>query len=280
MSNREAGTSPSQTFDLDAYLARIGYGGPLTPNLTTLRALHALQPARIPFENLDPLLGRPVRLDLASLQAKLIGERRGGYCFELNLLFAAALAALGFSVTNLSARVRWMAPPERPDGARGHMLICVDLDEGPHLVDVGFGGHLFAAPIRLEPDIEQSGPAGKFRLTGGGHILTLQVLLADVWQDAYRFTFEPQVFADFEVASWFTSTNPASYFVTNLLAERLTPEGRFSISNTRLTHRRSDGSVEQRTLAGHRELGEALETGLAITPPVDPAEIWARLPKD
>ena len=110
----------SEAFDLDAYLARIGYAGPRTPTLATLRAIHALQPAAIPFESLDPFLRRPVPLDLASLQAKLVGQRRGGYCFELNGLFAAALKALGFSVTPLSGRVRWMAPPDRPESARTH----------------------------------------------------------------------------------------------------------------------------------------------------------------
>jgi N-hydroxyarylamine O-acetyltransferase len=144
----------SDGFDLAGYLARIGYSGPRRVDLTTLRAIHRLQPAAIPFENLDPLLGRPVALDLASLQAKLVGGRRGGYCYELNTLLAAALEALGFSVVRLGARVRWRAPPEQPDGARTHMLLRVDLAEGPHLVDVGFGGRLFAGPLRLDPDSE------------------------------------------------------------------------------------------------------------------------------
>ena len=104
----------SETFDLDAYFGRIGYAGPRAADMATLQAIQALHPAAIAFENLDPLLGRPVRLDLASIQQKLIGTRRGGYCFEQNTLLAAALEALGFKVTRLAARVRWMLPPERP----------------------------------------------------------------------------------------------------------------------------------------------------------------------
>src|SRR5260221_10485109 len=115
----------SDAFDLDAYLTRIGFTGAPQADLATLTSIHALQPAAIPFENLDPLLGRPVTLDLAGLQAKLVQGRRGGYCFELNSLLAVALEALGFSVIRLAARVRWRAPPERPVGARTHMLLRV-----------------------------------------------------------------------------------------------------------------------------------------------------------
>ena len=102
--------------DLDGYFARIGYRGPRTPTFSTVQAIHALHSASIPFESLDPLLGRKVALDLASLQGKLVGGRRGGYCFEQNALFAAVLEALGLSVTTLGGRVRWMAPPGRPRG--------------------------------------------------------------------------------------------------------------------------------------------------------------------
>src|SRR5689334_4410545 len=100
--------------DLDAYFARIGYSGPQTATASTLHAIHALHPAAIPFENLDPVLGKPVRLDQDSLQRKLIWARRGGYCFEQNCLFKAVLEQLGFAVTGLAAREVWMAPRERP----------------------------------------------------------------------------------------------------------------------------------------------------------------------
>ena len=97
--------------DLDAYCARIGYDGPREATLESLRALHNLHPQAIPFENLDPLLKRPVKLDAASLQAKLVEGGRGGYCFEHNSLFAHVLRALGFKVQEATARVRWSVPP-------------------------------------------------------------------------------------------------------------------------------------------------------------------------
>src|SRR5438552_14153171 len=94
-------------FDLDAYLRRIEYGGELRPSAGALQALHAAHATHIPFENLDILLGRPILIDVGSVQNKLVTLRRGGYCFEQNLLFATAVEALGFAVTKLAARVRF-----------------------------------------------------------------------------------------------------------------------------------------------------------------------------
>jgi arylamine N-acetyltransferase len=97
---------------LDAYFARIGYEGPRTSTLATLRALHELHPAAIPFEAIDVLLERGVDLSPEAVEAKLITARRGGYCFEQNGLFQRVLAALGFEVEPLIARAVWMAPPD------------------------------------------------------------------------------------------------------------------------------------------------------------------------
>lgn len=267
-------------FDLDAYCARIGYDGPRAPTLEVLNALHARQVDAIPFENLTPLLGEPVLLDTAALQAKMVAQRRGGYCFELNGLFKAALEAIGFSVTGLAARVRWMAPPERPDGALNHMAMRVDLDDGPWLADVGFGGHLMAGPIRMTADVEQATPAGVLRLVPHGVSLTLQTELPDGWFDLYRFRDEAQSAADYEVFSWHTSAHPSSFFRSMLIAERLTPERRITLFNTKLTERFADGRVAQRALAGAADLAKALERDFAIAPTASAEAIFARLPAD
>jgi N-hydroxyarylamine O-acetyltransferase len=269
----------SEPFDLDAYLERIGYAGPRVSTLATLQAIHALQPASIPFEGLDPFLQRPVPLDLASLQAKLVGQRRGGYCFELNMIMAAALEALGFSVTYLAGRVRWMAPPERPHSPRTHTLLRADLEEGAYLVDVGFGGHLLASPIRLERNVEQSTPASVVRLIGTGETYMLQALLPKGWQDMYLFTLEPQHAIDYEVANWFTSTNPGSRFRAALLVERLTPERRISLLNTKVTERRPGTAASERFLTNAGELADVFDKDFGVTLPVDPDEVWDRLPK-
>lgn len=135
------------TLDLDAYLRRIGYAGALDPGSATLEALHLAHASRIPFENLDILLGRPIRLDLGSLQAKLVRDGRGGYCFEQNLLLAAVLGRVGFDVTPLAARVRYRITRAVP---RTHALLVVETGGERWLADVGFGleGLLMPVPLR------------------------------------------------------------------------------------------------------------------------------------
>jgi N-hydroxyarylamine O-acetyltransferase len=263
--------------DLDAYLRRIGYVGAREPTLGVLCELHALHPAAIPFENLDPLLGRGVSLDPEALQAKMLGARRGGYCFEQNALFRAALEALGFAVTPLIARVVWNAPPDRPLGPRSHMLLKVDLAEGPRIADVGFGGQLASAPLKLIPGLEQATAEAVLRLRADGEALVVETLLPSGWASMYRFTLEPAELADYEVGNWYTSTHPASLFTTHLLAERLTPEVRASLFDTRLTRRYPDGRAEVTDLATPDALARALDEDLAITPPVDAGTLFAKL---
>ena len=264
--------------DLDAYLARIGFDGPREPTLEVLRTLHRLHPAAIAFENLDPLRGRPVSLDLGALEAKMVRERRGGYCFEQNALFRAALSMLGFAVTPLIARVVWMAPPEAPLGGRSHMLLKVDLEEGSYLADVGFGGHLFSAPLNFAPGLEQATAESILRLTLAGDALVLETRLPAGWTSLYRFTMEPAEQSDYEVSNWFTSTFPTHLLTTNLLAERLASGVRSSLINTKLTRRYPDGRMEIVDLKSPADLARALEVDLGLPPPDDIEALFAKLP--
>src|SRR5262245_55161961 len=138
--------------ELSAYLARVGLAAPPPPTADGLAALHIAHATHIPFENIDVLLRRPIRLDSASLHRKLVADRRGGYCFEQNALLASVLEQLGFRVTRLAARVRYRASRLLP---RTHMLLAVELDGGTHLADVGFGGSGPLLPLRLEAGAEQ-----------------------------------------------------------------------------------------------------------------------------
>jgi N-hydroxyarylamine O-acetyltransferase len=269
----------SETFDLAGYLNRIGYAGPHASTLSVLRELHALHPAAIPFENLDPLLGRRVDLDVPALEAKIIGRKRGGYCFEQNTLFATALDALGFDVTRLAARVRWMAPPHEPEGPRSHMLLRVDIDGAAYIADVGFGGYILAGPLRFTSGLEQDDWGNRLRFVESGGRYTLQIHRSGDWHDIYRFALDLQLPADYIVSNWWTSTRPGFLLTENLLAERLTLEARYSLFNAHLTTRHADGRIEERTIGGSDELGLVLTETLAIEPPVPVAEIWARLPK-
>ncbi len=197
-------------FRLNNYLARIGFDGAIAPNLATLAAIHAAHVDAIPFEGLDPLLRRPVKLDLASLQDKLVDGRRGGYCHEQNTLFKGALEAIGFPVTGVGGRVRWMSPPDAPLGPREHMLLKIDLAEGPHLADVGFGACALDRPLQLKTDVEQRTAMGTYRLNENGGRFWLSAKQPAGWRTMYAFNLEPQIPADYELANWFTSTKPAA----------------------------------------------------------------------
>src|SRR5262249_29151135 len=132
--------------DLAAYLERIQYRGDPRPDVTTLHDLHLAHATHVPFENLDVLLGRPIRLDLDSLQAKIVRGRRGGYCFEQNVLLAAVLEHVGFRVDRLAARVRYRAQHVLP---RTHMLLRVEVEGRSWMCDVGFGSEGLLLPMPL-----------------------------------------------------------------------------------------------------------------------------------
>jgi len=195
--------------DLPAYLRRIGLEAAPPATAEGLAALHRAHAGAIPFENLDILLGRPIRLDVPSLEAKLVAARRGGYCFEQNTLFAAALEGLGFGVTPLAARVRLGG---RTDGSRTHMLLSVRADGRDWLCDVGFGGGGPWEPLPLEPSGEIAQGRWLFRVVTDGRERVLQNMGPSGWRDLYGFTLEPQLPSDYEVANYHTSTHPESTF--------------------------------------------------------------------
>ena len=207
-------------FDLRAYLRRIGYAGDLSPSRATLEIVHLAHATSIPFENLDILLGVPIRLDLTSLQAKLVAGRRGGYCFEQNALFASALEHLGFTVTRLAARVRYRTDRLLP---RTHMTLRVDVEGMRLLADVGFGADGLLLPVPLD-GIESKQYAWTYRVVDdAAGTQVLQSRRGDRWEDLYAFTHEPQLPVDYEIANYYTSTHPASRFTQMLTAQRIAP---------------------------------------------------------
>jgi N-hydroxyarylamine O-acetyltransferase len=266
------------SFPLAEYLKRIGIDGTVKPDFATLAAIHAAQVDAIPFEDLDPFLGRPVNLDLAGIQKKLLSDRRGGYCFEQNLLLKAALEAIGFSVVALAGRVRWMAPPDSPLGPRSHMLLKVDLPEGPFLADVGFGAFLLDRPLPFDTDIERRTAMGTFLLTRAGGVFSLNVNQPAGWRTAYIFNLEPQLPSDYEVANWYTSTSPRAPFVGTLIMERLTSDRRYKLVDRRLMVQTRDGVVvDERVINSADEFGQVLDQTFRIRPPVPAQEIFGRL---
>ena len=254
-------------FDLDAYLTRIGHTGARDVSLATLRALVARHSASIAFENIDPVAGRAPALDLVSLQRKLIHGGRGGYCYEQNTLFLAALHALGFTAAGLMARVR-RGVPVGVDTARSHMLLRVDLPEGAFLADVGFGGLTPTAPLAFRVGEEQGTPNELFRLLREGSEFTLQSLVGDGWEDVYRFTLQEERPADYEQANWFTATRPGAMFALNLIVTLPAPGVRRMLFNGHFTERRTDGARERRVLRTRAEFSDVLRGvfGLMLSP--------------
>jgi len=223
--------------DLPAYLRRIGYVGEIAPTRQVLEALHLAHATRIPFENIDILLGRPIALDLASIQAKLVHQRRGGYCFEHNLLFAAVLRESGFGLTALAARVRLGTRAMLP---RTHMLLLVEAEGRRWLADVGFGGEGLLLPVPFGTGEAAVQYAWTYRVVEEAKSGTwvLQSRRNDVWVDLYAFTLEAQLAVDYEIANHYMSTHPDSRFVRTLTAQLAGPERRMILRNRELTEDR------------------------------------------
>ena len=261
--------------DLDAYVERIGYTGPREPTIETLRGIHQRHVQAIPFENIDPFAGRPVRLDAASLERKLVRERRGGYCYEQNLLLVHALRGLGFQVAGLAARVLWNVP-EGTMLPRTHMLVLVDLDERAFVADVGFGGLTLTAPLRLDPDVEQATPHEPFRLCRDGDGCVMEARILGQWKPLYRFDLQEQMQADYDMASWYQCNHPQSRFVANLIAARPDADRRYALFNNELAIHHLNGGTERRLLTSAIELGTTLERVFHITLPAAP-ELHAAL---
>nr|WSW67127.1 arylamine N-acetyltransferase [Streptomyces sp. NBC_00995] len=261
--------------DLDAYLARIGWSGERRPTAAVLRSVHRAHALGIPFENLDPVLGVVPSLALADLEAKLVRGERGGYCYEQNTLFAAALRALGFEVTLLCARVVLGAGPGdvRP---RTHMLMRVGVpgEPTPYLADVGFGaaGSLLE-PIALTAGAELHDTPRHHRLVHTPHdgpleLWELQAETGDgVWQGQYAFTVEPFEAPDFDVINWHIATNPRSPFEHLLYVRRTTPDAHLSLTGRTLVVTALDGERTERELADASETARVLADTFGIRPP-------------
>ena len=253
---------------IDRYFERIGYDGPGTSTLETLNDIIHAHVSSIPFENLDPALGRRVDLSLAALEDKIIDRRRGGYCFEQNSLFHAVLEALGFRVRGIGARVR-LGRPRDFIPARTHFFGLVAIDDEQWIVDVGIGGFSPTSAFRLNTDQEQQTPHEPRRIVTSGGSYFHQIRLAGEWQDVYEFTLEDMHPIDRELANWYTSTHPQSHFRNNVMAARALPDGgRLNLLNRELTTRRNDGSSEVRMIASPGDLMETLdrEFGLKLDP--------------
>jgi N-hydroxyarylamine O-acetyltransferase len=256
---------------LPTYLQRINYTGPLTPSTETLHALHVAHLLAVPFENLDIHLGRPIILDEAALYHKIVKQRRGGFCYELNGLFAALLRELGFNVTRLSARVA------RADGSFGpdfdHMALLVELEQR-WLVDVGFGDS-FREPLRLDEPGEQVQASGAYRLTSQQTFEVLKTSKvypawtlwqqdeAGQWQAQYQFTLQPRHLANYAEMCHYHQSSPESHFTQRRICSLATPEGRVTLSNWHLIITQN-GQRREQLLTDRTELTSTLRDYFSV----------------
>jgi N-hydroxyarylamine O-acetyltransferase len=251
-------------FRLDGYLVRLGWSGPLQPTLATLTALLRAHMARIPFENLDVLLGRRVPIDLDSVYAKLVTARRGGYCYEHSTLFRAALEQVGFQPVSHAARVVMVAP--RSASPRTHMFLTVSIGGETFVLDPGFGGAGPLVPVKLVEDREVREGPDAHRMTRRDGEWVLEGRIGGAMTPLWMSTLEAESPIDFEMANHFTSTWADSPFVNRLMLRALTPEGRVSVMNRDVTISRDD-LVEKTQLADRAALRTLLAAHFGIDLP-------------
>jgi N-hydroxyarylamine O-acetyltransferase len=261
----------SDEANLDAYLKRINYSGSIAPILETLEMVHRLHPAAIAFENLNPLMELPVRLQLSDIEQKLLIERRGGYCFEHNLLLKAVLESMDFKVTPLAAGVLWGRAADDPEPPPlDHMALLVDVGGVNYLADVGFGGQVMTAPLRLRADTEQGAPGERYRLLGGHPKWRLESEIGDAWVPLYEFTLAPQTLDDYIAMN----DSAIGRFADDLIAARVEGGKRHALFNARLnTH--ENGETTTRMLTNLLEIRDVLTNVFGIQLPetdkLDPA---------
>jgi N-hydroxyarylamine O-acetyltransferase len=246
--------------DVEKYLERIDYSGSLGPSTQTLRALHRAHMLSVPFENLDIHLGRPIVLDDAALFAKIVGARRGGFCYELNGLFHGLLSRLGFDVQRLSAGVA------RADGSFGpdfdHMTLIVRLED-VWLADVGFGDS-FLEPISLNDAVVSTDPTGAYRVDAQGDSRVMLRQSEDrQWEPQYRFTLRSRELPEYQQMCTYHQTSPESSFTRKRVCSLATETGRITLSELDLITTEA-GRREERTMADEDEYRGTLATYFGI----------------
>jgi N-hydroxyarylamine O-acetyltransferase len=239
--------------DLPSYLERIGYEGTLAPTLEMLRELHRRYMLTVPFENLDIHLGRTIVLDEAGFFTKIVTERRGGFCYELNGLFAAILRHLGYKVELLSGRVA------NESGGFGqefdHLVLLIKLDGKCWIADVGFGDS-FIEPLELDSKEQSSGGMVYFiDRTPEGLLLLREE--NGTWSEKYIFTLQPHRLEEFAGMCVYHQTSPNSTFPRARICSRATPQGRITLSEMRLIET-ANGQRVERTLNSEEQYEKVL----------------------
>ena len=247
--------------DVQAYLDRIEYRGPLDPHFGMLRQLHLAHLMHVPFENLSIHSHEPIVLNDSALFEKIVTRRRGGFCYELNGLFGALLRELGFEVAMLSAQVAGNQNEFSRDF--DHMTLRVGLNQQRWLADVGFGDS-FIEPLPLVANSEHQQREHRYRLVSDSHErLVLERALDDeAWQPQYRFAQQAYQYSDYEEMCSYHQTSPESHFTRQRICSRLTPRGRVSLSDMRFIM--TENGVRSERVLNEGEYHEVLQQEFGI----------------
>lgn len=228
--------------DIAAYFERIGLDPTGLHGADLLFAMHRAHAMTIPFENLDPYYSRPVSLDPDALFDKLVIRRRGGYCFEMNALFAMAAREVGFDIEGRIARVG----RGESFGPQLHRINIARVDGKTYICDVGFGGDNFIEPLVFEYDTVQPRGLETYRVVRGRTVdNAIQILRGGEFSDMLGFMDVPSPDEDFEVGNFYTSQYPSSGFKKVIMCAIATEDGRISLFNNRLTIRQKGKEPEQ-----------------------------------
>jgi N-hydroxyarylamine O-acetyltransferase len=249
--------------DIKAYLERINYRGALSPAAETLRALQVAHLLTVPFENLSIHAGQAILLEDDALFTKIVTNRRGGFCYEANGLFAALLRALGFNVAMLSAEVANATGEFGP--AFDHMALLVQMEQR-WLADVGFGDS-FLEPLLLDKQGEQRQGSRTYRILQEADYFVLMRRDEGEWKAQYRFTLEPFTYADYTGMCRYHQTSPESHFTRGRICSRATEEGRITLSDMRFIITSNSGGPQarhERTLTNEKEYVDVLRESFGI----------------
>lgn len=246
-------------FPLDEYYARIGISVGDGPTLERLEEIQRAQLCSIPYENFDVLLGLGINLSPDHLYPKLLNARRGGYCFELNGLFFAALQAEGFNARRLLGRVHLVGDPT----GRGHQISLVTIDGKDWIADTGNGAICSRVPLPFETGTVTLSDGTPFRLVDHELGYMLQVKQEDKWRDVYSFDLTPVLDADVDYGNHFTSTHPSSFFLHNRIAVLCHKDGQTIIFNDTCTVTR-DGISTSETMSDDETYLEMLKNLVGI----------------
>ena len=255
---------------IDLYLQRLGFATPPKPTLEALGELQLRHTSTFVFENLSPLAGLPVPLDLPSIQHKVLHEGRGGYCYELNNLYMTLLEHLGYQVRGITGCVVMNAPQDAW-AARTHRLTLVTLNGLRYITDVGFGGMVPTAPLLLDTEQEQATPHEPYRILREDESYTLHAKVAGEWRAMYVFDLQRQGDIDYEIGNWYVSTHPQSPFLQRLMVARTGEGVRRTLNNGSYAVHRLGSPSERREINDVQELIELLRSEFSLQVPEHPA---------